>query len=251
MDTVRSVTLGVITAACLAAAAAQAQDAAATTVVLSGRPALLGTLLDMALAALRPAGMSLDKAKARLLLPPELEADGALENVEVRISAIALPQPSMPMSFDLTFSGDDRPRTARAILAAPVLREVLLAKRRIGKRDELSCNDAEAAWVDARHVPRAETMKDCAAIAGLTALRDIGRGDVLRSIDLGIAPPVMAGDDVRVLVQASGISVETRGLALNDGLVGSEISVRLRSPLRTTLAQVASSGTVNLAEVRP
>jgi flagella basal body P-ring formation protein FlgA len=81
-------------------------------------------------------------------------------------------------------------------------------------------------------------------IAGASATRRIGAGDLLRLADLRETPVVLAGDPVDLMVVRGQVAVTVRALARQAGCVGQIIPVRNELTGRLVNARVAAPGVV-------
>jgi flagella basal body P-ring formation protein FlgA len=195
---------------------------------------------------LLPAGVVVDPQRAWLSLSSPLPA---VSKLEVRPAWSGTDVVSLPLMFEL-YPGSARGsrEPIRAVLGARLLQEVPVATRRLRKGSMVSCNDLGTELRDIRHVPATPLAIPCAIGPQAVTLHDIGKGQVMRSGDLGPAPDVMAGAPVRVSVSNGAISVTTTAIALADAKVGDLIDVRLQHPVRTLKARVSGPGSAQLAD---
>jgi flagella basal body P-ring formation protein FlgA len=128
-------------------------------------------------------------------------------------------------------------------------REVWVAARRLNKGVAASCADFRLERLAVRRVPARALTLPCDVPPGTVALREIAEGDVIRRHDVGIAPEVMAGSTVRVVVVAGAIRVTSVAVALTDARVGEQVPVRLDHPRRTVQARATGPGMVELEAV--
>ena len=126
--------------------------------------------------------------------------------------------------------------------------DVWVAARRLHKGSAVSCADFIVKRRSARAVPRLALPAPCAVAPESVVLRELAAGDVVRTVDVGRAPDVMAGSSVRLTVAINGISVTTKAIALSDARVGDQIDVRLQRPTRTLRTRVIGPGSVQLLD---
>jgi flagella basal body P-ring formation protein FlgA len=89
------------------------------------------------------------------------------------------------------------------------------------------------------------------AVVGQRLKRFIKRGEILSADDLRPEPLVQRSRPVTVLSSASGVSVRLTGVALDNGLMGETVRVRIgpdRGPRREARGVVTAVGTVQLQE---
>jgi len=208
----------------------------------AGEPSLQDRLVSLANEQLRPAGLSLDAQRARLALSAPVAADAA---VDVRPLWSAM-QPQLPLVFELRSEGTGVVVTAT--LAAPLLRDAWVAGRRLAKGSAVACVDLVVQRRELKQAVVSTPLAPCELAADSVALRDVAKNDVVRPIDLGALPAVMAGAAVRLDVAAGGVSVATNAVALADAQVGDLIDVRLQRPLRTLKARVTAPSAVQLTD---
>ncbi len=205
-------------------------------------------LLSLADERLRPAGLSLDRARVWLILSGPLPA-GA-EIVVQPLWPADKQMPALPLRFEL------RPMApsgaagtpVQATLAAPLLREVGVAMRRLTKGSAAGCADVSVQRRAVLQLSPSALVTPCDLPPGAVALRDVSAGAVLRHTDLGLAPAVMAGSSVDVQARVRGVSVVTSATALADAKVGDRIDVRLQRPARRLRTVVTGPGSVQLME---
>jgi flagella basal body P-ring formation protein FlgA len=78
------------------------------------------------------------------------------------------------------------------------------------------------------------------------ATRDLGPGDVVRSQDVVVPPPVRAGQSVRVHVRLGRVRVSVDGVAAQDGSLGEEIRIVNPSSGRALRARVVGPAAVEV-----
>lgn len=216
------------------------------------RQSLQEQLLRMAEAQLAPAGLSIDRERVWMSVSRALPPVQSFEvRTSWRMSGDGRP-PSLPLTFDLhDAQAGARDRPVQVTLAVSLQREVLVAHRRLRKGSRVTCDDFGVERRDLRTVPKGALSPPCEIEVEQAALRDIVTHDVLRSVDIGPAPDVVAGESVRVNVAAPGVTVTTTAIALADARVGDYIEVRLRRPSRTLKTLVTGRGSVQLTGATP
>jgi flagella basal body P-ring formation protein FlgA len=199
-------------------------------------------LLDLAQQRLQPTGWFVDRQRAWLGLSADLPATDTFEVVP----AWSVDRPTPPLAFELRPKSPAQP--IRAVLAVPLQRDVWIATRRLRKGSAVKCAELGIQRRDMQELPASSLSFPCALAPDVVALRDIAARDVVRSVDIGSAPDVVAGAPVRVSVVTGGISVTTTAIALADARKGDQISVRLQRPARTLRTRVTGPGSVQLTE---
>jgi flagella basal body P-ring formation protein FlgA len=213
---------------------------------------LQGSLVAVAQERLRFGGWFIDPQRTRLIFSGSLPTG----TVEVRPTWLAASDPPpLPLTFELKPVADSAAAGNEAgahpmqvTLAVGLLREVWVATRRLPKGSAVTCVDLGLERRDVRSVPRLPLAARCELGPEAVALRDIAAHDVMRSVDVGRAPDVMAGARVRVTVASGGIRATTTAIALADAHVGDRIEVRLQRPARTLRTRVIGPGLVQLMD---
>lgn len=240
-------------ALCSHTAAAPPAD---TTRIEAPDPASLQRqLLALADRRLAAAGLSLQDRQARLSLSGPLPPGGAFDVRPVwPVPEDPSDVPPLPLGFELwPVTADDASerganRPIQALLAAPVLREVWVAARRLRKGSSVRCEDFETRQLDSRRVSPRALRGSCALPVDAVAWRELAAGDVIRSDDVGKAPDVSAGDPVQLRVVSGGVRVMVPATALADARTGDRIDVRLHDPQRIFRTRVVGPGQVELPE---
>ena len=242
-------------AACASQAAAPA-DAVVLHIDTSDMQALKAGLLALTQERLRPLGLVAEERRAWMNLSNPLPATDWLE-VRPLWSADA-DAPQSPFAFELrptlreeprsSAAHDSRVRSVQATLTAPVLREVWVATRRLRKGSSATCADLRAELREVRYAPKTPLSAPCEIDSEAVALREIGAGDVMRADDIGRAPDVGLGQQVRVRAASNGVIVTIVARALADAKVGDQVDVRLQHPMRTFRTRVIAPGSVELVE---
>lgn len=236
----------------------RAQEHAAALVVhveAGDEQSVKSELLALTQDQLGPEGFVVDPKHAWLSMSRPLPGS---ETFEVRpLWSAGAGVPPLPLMFELrpvshsvaaaAFSAEP----VHAALGVRLLQEVWVAARRLRKGSIVSCADLSIEVRDVRDVPKLPCAPPCTIEPDVVALRDIARGDVVRAVDIGAPPDVMAGELVRVSVSGAGINVTTIATALADAKVGDRIDVRLQHPVRTLRVRVTGPGSAQLTDERP
>lgn len=243
-----------MTVAALSVTRADALDrASVSSIEAVDEQSLHDHLLVLIEAHVASAGLFVDRRRAWMTSSSPLPAAGTYE---VRAHWLTDTQvPSLPVTFELwrqasaesaATGGDGADEPIRITVAAPLLREVWVASRRLRKGSSVACADFNVQRRELRDAPRLALALPCAIGPEAVALRELASGDVVRTIDVGQAPDVMAGTPVSLSVATKGINVTTTAIALADARVGDQIDVRLRRPTRTLKTRVTGRGSVQL-----
>ncbi|MFC1526840.1 flagellar basal body P-ring formation chaperone FlgA [Candidatus Latescibacterota bacterium] len=85
---------------------------------------------------------------------------------------------------------------------------------------------------------------DLAQLEGMQTRRPVGYGDVLTGQHVEPVPVIHRGDEVTVTVQSANMQMSVRGIALQDGGIGSRIRVKNADSGKVTSGVIVDSGTV-------
>jgi len=218
-------------------------------------------LLSLAEERLRPAGLFVDREHVWMSASESLPANGEYEIRATWVVDGSRPPP-LPLTFELRaragFDHSDTyiyeraaspPVPIEVTLAVSLQREVWVATRRLRKGSTVTCGDLGLQRRRIERTSQSTLPTPCEIGADVVVLRDLLRGDVIRPVDIGTAPDVIAGATVRVNLAAGGIRITAEAIALGDANIGDQIEVRLQRPTRTLRTRVVAPGTVQLAEV--
>lgn len=128
----------------------------------------------------------------------------------------------------------DVPTISRAIARGEVMREGDIAMER-----------------RARAEIGADPLAQPDQIAGQAARRALRPGQPIRAVDLMKPEVVQKGEQVTIVFEAPGITLTTRGKALESGTEGEQISVLNPQSKRNVQAIVAGPGMVKVISMRP
>ena len=120
--------------------------------------------------------------------------------------------------------------------------EVLVAKRHIRRHEVLGEEMVEMAMRDITAVKAGYFT----SFDGNRTKRPVGLGAVLSADHVEPVPVIFRGDEVELVAASSGIWVSARGVATQDGSIGSRIRVRNRDSGRIVQGTVLSHGTVDM-----
>jgi flagella basal body P-ring formation protein FlgA len=155
----------------------------------------------------------------------------------------------LPLAFSLEVlaaSGAPTSPPVSASLLTVVKKDVRVTRRALRRGAALACDDTELVARVIDEVPKDALGPKCDVAAAAVTRRGLGRGDVLRRGDLGIAPDVAAQGDVRLISRVGGITVERAGTSLEDAERGRAVLVRIAGTSRTTRGMVVDRGLVEL-----
>jgi flagella basal body P-ring formation protein FlgA len=130
--------------------------------------------------------------------------------------------------------------------AAEDARDVLVVSGRLHKGSPISCADVHLERRNARRLSPLSLGPACDIAPESVAVRELGKGDILRASDIGAPFAVLAGAPLRIDVKAGTVTISTLATALADARVGDELDVRLQNPIRTFKARVVAPGTARL-----
>lgn len=224
----------------------------------AGLPVLL-VLASCALAA-APADRSGDDAvRAAIVRAVQTRfGEGSVATVDgltVRTSGpleeatlVATPDPAARLGRVVRFSlrwrdatGRQQSGEAQCLLDAHVPH--VRATRLIARGDVIAAGDVALVVASPGAVPLRRLPTD---VAGAKALRDLYVDAPVLPSAVVLAPAVRSGDDVALTVLAPGLSVETRGVAAEDGHVGELVRVVNRESGKHLKGRVVARGQVEV-----
>ena len=126
-----------------------------------------------------------------------------------------------------------------------IRKEVLVAKRHIRRHAPISEEMLELATRDITAV-KGGYFTDFEELVGSRAKRPVGLGAVLSTTHVEPVPVIFRGDEVDLVAASSGIWVSARGVAVQDGSIGSRIRVRNRDSGRILQGTVLDRATVDM-----
>jgi len=236
-----------VTTALWAAASSHAQEST-WQIEAHDVQSLQRALLSLAEEQLQPLGLHVDSQRARLNLSAALpSADSFVVRTRWNASGAAL---RLPLVFELKprLQNEALGDSIVATLGVALERDVWIATRRLRKGSKVTCAELTKARRRVREASPQATQLECEILPGSVALREVVAGDVVRSVDIGEAPAVAAGSSIDVISDGGGISVSTKGIALEDAKVGDRVDVRLPRPTRMLRGRVTGPGQVQLGE---
>jgi flagella basal body P-ring formation protein FlgA len=130
--------------------------------------------------------------------------------------------------------------------AAEETRDVLVVSERLHKGSPISCADVH---LEQRKIHRVAVLSlgpMCDIAPASVAVRELGKGDILRTSDIGAPFAVLAGAPVRLDVKSGTVTISTLAVALADARIGDELDVRLQNPIRTFKTRVVAPGAAKL-----
>lgn len=130
-------------------------------------------------------------------------------------------------------------------LAVSAYRPVLTTWRALRPGEKVGASDLVMREMDVTQLDGA-VLDSTEGLAGLRVRRYLPANTAVRRADLEVAPPVVREQDVAVRVSAGRVSIETRGVAQQDGRTGEFIRVKNPVSAEVYMAQVAGAGTVEI-----
>ena len=94
--------------------------------------------------------------------------------------------------------------------------------------------------------PQAEMVRDPIQLVGKQLRRTLPAGKAIAVADLAVPPLVPVGSAVTVILEASNLSVRGQGVALDDGMAGDHIRVRIAGTTSSVDAEVIGAGQVRV-----
>jgi flagella basal body P-ring formation protein FlgA len=135
-------------------------------------------------------------------------------------------------------------------LTGRLQREMLLLRHAARRGDPLGCDDIVIKLRDADAQPPGALSGPCNLGPDVVARRPLGAGDALRASDVGIAPTVATGADVRLRVSIGQVTLEKSGTALGDAEMGDHVFVRPTGSAHSVRGLVAGRNLVELGGER-
>jgi flagella basal body P-ring formation protein FlgA len=136
--------------------------------------------------------------------------------------------------------------TVRRVLVAALVRTyagVLLSTRMLDARARVVANDVRNARVETTEWTR-RPVAEISSLAGKRTKRIVAEGSVLFEELFEQVPLVTRGDRVTLRAGSKGFSISTGAVALQDGLLGSVISVKASHTRERLRARVIDAGVV-------
>lgn len=201
-----------------------------------------------------------DAARAAIVRAVQLRFGGAsvvsVDDLMVRMTAtpdaatlVATPDPAARLGRVVRFSlrwrdaaGRQRSGEAQCVVDARVPH--VRATRLIPRGDVVAAADVALVVASPGMVPLRPLPTD---VAGARALRDLYADAPVLPSAVVLAPAVKSGDDVALTVQGPGLSVETRGVAAEDGHLGELVRVVNRDSGKHLKGRVVGRGQVEVS----
>jgi flagella basal body P-ring formation protein FlgA len=227
-------------------APSRAETAGAARIEAADLRSLQQQLVELADRWLAGAGLSVDGRGARLSVDGTF-AGGSFDIKPLWSAGVV---PELPLSFELhdVLASADVRKPFRVTLAAALMRETAVTRRRVRKGSPLTCDDIASARLPLRVQRRRPLSLPCNLAQRVVALRELGAGESVDDSDAGEVSGVLAGEPVDVRVHAGTIAITTSGTALSDAQPGETAQVQLRHPTRTLRSQVVGRSVVELQE---
>jgi flagella basal body P-ring formation protein FlgA len=223
-------------------------DTANSAPALVHAASLRADLLQLSATLLAASRLHLDEEHSRVTTSRVVDADEQF--VAVPTWQGGSPQPSMPLTFDLTPTngrgGVVVSMRMRASVSAPLQREVLVMQRRSERGSPLACTDLALERRPARFVPPHAMQPPCALPADATLRRSLIAGETVRQGDAGVPPDVAALESVSVRVVIGQVALEKTGIALADARLGDKVRVRVNGSAQQLSARVVAHKVVVL-----
>jgi flagella basal body P-ring formation protein FlgA len=143
------------------------------------------------------------------------------------------------------YSGEKELGRATVIVRFEVIKEVVVAAGKIGKRAEIGAGDIELKKVNIATYPN-KYFTSKPEVLGKLANGIIPQGTVLLNWMVKDTPLVLKGSKVKVTVKADNLLIESSGVALADGLLNEIIAVRRSDSKEVFQAQVVSPENVEV-----
>ncbi len=122
-----------------------------------------------------------------------------------------------------------------------IFKPVIVASRNVERGSTLADSDFDSEWRDTSKLNQSY-VTDSSRLRGKSAARRIRSGEAIRLSSVTEPMAIKRGDAVVVEAQAGSITVSTQGIALSNGRVGEQISVRNSQSERIVRVKIIGPG---------
>jgi flagellar basal body P-ring formation protein FlgA len=151
----------------------------------------------------------------------------------------------VPLGVNIYVNGELE-RKVWAVADIEVLREVIVAKRPLGRYHEITEDDVEIREMDAARLPSG-TLVDVGDLLGKRTRRNIHVNTVLRADMVEFPPLVKRGDVVAVIAESKGLRITVLGIVKErEGREGERILVENLDSKKRIYSQVVDAKTVRV-----
>lgn len=119
------------------------------------------------------------------------------------------------------------------------------ATKRLHRGDTVTASDVRLTKINTTSMPP-DSLEQLGDVVGRVLLRDVGQGEMFSSQVVKIPPIIEAGSRVTMTYERGSLLATARGIALEDGLQGEEISVRNERSKKVLRARVRERGVVTV-----
>jgi flagella basal body P-ring formation protein FlgA len=120
-----------------------------------------------------------------------------------------------------------------------------IAAKPIKRGEIITASDVRLTRVNGTAVA-SDSLEQIGDVVGRALLRDVGQGEIFSAKAVKIPPVVEVGSRVTMIYRRGRLEATARGVALEDGIQGQEISIRNESSKKVVRARVAEKGLVTI-----
>jgi flagella basal body P-ring formation protein FlgA len=185
-------------------------------------------------------------AAARIEVPPLPLSPGERTSLEASFSLHPRQRLAGRVPVRVALSRDGRPvRSLVVPVDVTATRRVLVAARPIRAGERIESDALRLEERSSAGLPR-DALTDPTAAIGLRSRRHLSAGRALRSSRLELPTAVRRGQQVKLVLAAAGLRIESLGRAREDGNPGDWIQVQNLSSRRAVMARVGADGVLHV-----
>jgi flagellar basal body P-ring formation protein FlgA len=170
--------------------------------------------------------------------------------VGLRVRSLELDRRSGRFTADIVSNGAIAGQSFKVTGALTDEIEVPVLIKDINRNSPIDASDIALEKRPRRELPD-NTVYDPAAFAQMIVTRSFRKGEVLRASDIAAMPLVARGDLVTLIVEVNGMTLSTRGKALQGGTAGTVIAVQNVQTKRSMSGTIAGPGKVLIGSSQP
>jgi flagellar basal body P-ring formation protein FlgA len=163
--------------------------------------------------------------------------------VGLRVRSLDLDRRSGRFTADLVSNGAAAGQSFKVTGELTDEIEVPVLTKDLNRNTPIDVSDITLEKRSRRELPE-NTVYDPTAFAQMIVTRSFRKGEVLRTNDIAAMPLVTRGDLVTLIVEVNGMTLSTRGKAMQGGTAGRVIAVQNVQTKRTMSGTIAGPGKV-------